>query len=154
MIMEAVTDEQGAFAFPGWGPKRWTKGGIRDYAPHLLFFKPGYQSIGLSQKNAMAMSPEHMRSDWDGAKIPLHPFRFGLEEYRWALSHPAVTVNSMLDHGECSWKAIPRFLATMEQQRLTLASGGVTWFTPLDTLDLQYSKRCGSLKQYVLEKSK
>ena len=41
-VMEDVTNANGEFSFPGWGPKKWRNGAIRDGAPLLILFKPGY----------------------------------------------------------------------------------------------------------------
>ena len=42
-VMEDVTNANGEFSFPGWGPKVWMNGGIRDGAPLLILLKPGYE---------------------------------------------------------------------------------------------------------------
>ena len=84
-LTEAVTDKDGRFHIPGWGPKsipsglpRGTRLGNSD--PGLIFFKSGYEVTGLFNRlQPERLRPEHdipvRYSDWDGKVIKLNRFR-------------------------------------------------------------------------------
>ena len=107
-IAETVTDRQGKFLIPAWGPKpRPALMVLTDKSPQLLLFKHGYVPAGLrsgeSKEEFAGRFPDYrnMRSTeiglwmkfegypnravqeafWDGLTIQLEPFR-GTEE-RW-----------------------------------------------------------------------
>lgn len=96
IVIEAVTDAEGRYKIPGWGPKwrprfRW----LDHYDPRLVVFKPGYWnkvlhnryrgniSVGkeiiegaeigsFNSKGAMVR-----KTYWNGKDIMLWPFKFG-----------------------------------------------------------------------------
>lgn len=82
MVMEAVTDKNGRFYFPPWGPKKPPKGGLRNKDPQLLLFKPGYRSRGLVNEFRDYMYEEPIRrSEWNGKTIELKKFTGTSEEW-------------------------------------------------------------------------
>ncbi|MGD8642133.1 MAG: hypothetical protein PVG89_15960, partial [Gammaproteobacteria bacterium] len=50
MVMEAVTDAQGKFHFPEWGPKYKFMGRMKNEDPELIIFKPGYEFKALANE--------------------------------------------------------------------------------------------------------
>jgi hypothetical protein len=50
MVMETVTDAQGRFFFPEWGPKKRPQGFLWYADPTLLLFKSGYTFKHLSNE--------------------------------------------------------------------------------------------------------
>jgi len=153
MVMEDVTDANGEFSFPGWGPKKWGNGAIRDGAPLLILFKPGYEvSFVWERKYGVEFAPSHLSWSGNGKSIQFKKFARKEDEY----AHPNVGVWTVLDtlipQRGCSWKEIPRFLNAVDlQRRALLASGKTSDLPSLDSLDANAEKSCGSLKAYVLE---
>ncbi len=90
VVIETVTDAEGRYQIPGWGPKwrpwfRWL--GSAD--PVLDIFKPGYwlerrsnasyASGGLLGTEPNPIGAKVRKSFWSGKKIELYPFRIGKE---------------------------------------------------------------------------
>lgn len=71
-VMEAVTDKNGRFAFPAWGPIEVTTGHLVSEDPQLLIFKSGYQYLRLynqyTSDRELRLRPVR-RSDWNGKTI-------------------------------------------------------------------------------------
>lgn len=100
-IMETVTDNNGRFYFPAWGPKKVPKykpqkgdiwiayipflapdGYLDDSDPALLLFKPGYEYAGL--QNPTRSHTDHSpvrRSVWNGKTIQMTKFMGTPEEW-------------------------------------------------------------------------
>lgn len=83
-VMEAVTDKNGRFAFPAWGPVEVTKGHLVSDDPQLLLFKSGYQYLRLSNQytsdRELRLRPVR-RSDWNGKTIEMKRFTGTPEEW-------------------------------------------------------------------------
>ena len=69
-ILEAVTDKEGRFTIPGWGPRiRYPFHYLRHYAPQLSIFKSGFLYSRLFNNK---VKNTYLRiSDWDGKVIRL-----------------------------------------------------------------------------------
>lgn len=77
-VMEAVTDHNGYFMFPAWGPKLNTNlDAMRSGNPFLLVFKRGYLFNLEQNLDGGRMKPRRwqivQRSDWNGKMILLKP---------------------------------------------------------------------------------
>ncbi len=78
--IETVTDWDGHYSIPGWGPKlRPTGVELTDSDPKLIVFKSTYVPEFLYNKHERATSVRG--SDWDGKTIALKAFR-GTQEKR------------------------------------------------------------------------
>lgn len=77
--LEAVTDKEGKFFIPGWGPRpRPAFGYLNHLDPELRFFKSNFYPVGLA--NRLFSYEHHNRSAvrtsmWDGKVIQLKPFK-------------------------------------------------------------------------------
>jgi hypothetical protein len=110
-VMETVTDKNGRFHFPGWGPRpNLHFGEIRQAAPALMLFKSGYRYISMENNgNSMDAAPHATRSDWNHQTITMKPHLWTLRDEAYA---PLVTdVESLWRHGE--WHRIHRFLCAL-----------------------------------------
>lgn len=131
-ITETVTDEQGEFYIPGWGPRvawpPWET--FEDLDPQLLLFKPGYklrvlknrdpqmseprmQEIVRANKHKEAGGwgdPEYVRrSYWNGKAISMTR-----EQIAWGDLDEVYGALGFAFHGyPCGWKRVPRLLAAM-----------------------------------------
>lgn len=77
MVMEAVTDKNGQFHFPAWGPIRQFKGELHNHDPRLILFKSGYEYRILSNEprfDAEAALQPVRHSQWNGKTIELQKF--------------------------------------------------------------------------------
>jgi hypothetical protein len=124
--MEAVTDANGEFYFPPWGPKpRPTFTSLWGGDPRLIFFKPGYEPV--TRGNATAPNDSPVRaSAWHGETIEMKPFRGALEIWLQLLR----LLQTRLDWGEIApefphrindyWKYYPRTVLAIldERQRI------------------------------------
>ncbi|WP_077732065.1 hypothetical protein [Methylocaldum sp. 14B] len=114
-IIEAVTDEQGQFHIPGWGPKAvpshlpyGTRLGNED--PALQFFKGGYRiRVLVNSRQPERLRPENdipvRYSDWDGKVIKLEKFKGTLEDYGKYIHDPMQYMGSGIP---CPRKKMPR----------------------------------------------
>ena len=107
-IAEAVTDQNGEFVIPAWGPKpRWPDTALKHFSPQLLIFKHGYKPLWLHNEaiadvakyvpNYKTMKTKHLiantnwlkgapfdsvqRSMWKGLNIEIE--RFSGTSDRW-----------------------------------------------------------------------
>jgi hypothetical protein len=72
MVKEAVTDKNGKFRFPGWGPKLAVLGHLSDYRdPELVLFKSGYEYRELTNALTGEDKGARRRSDWYGKTIEM-----------------------------------------------------------------------------------
>src|SRR5579859_2167329 len=72
-VEEAVTDQNGRFRIPGWGPVR-SSCDLLEMDPVLIFFKSGYSFQGLTNGVLGGDPPTVSRSDWDGKIIKLKKY--------------------------------------------------------------------------------
>lgn len=86
VVIEAVTDSEGKYKIPGWGPKwrpwfRW----LENADPVLDVFKPGYWTKGFYNYypgTFQTINPKSARvrkSAWNGKIIEMWPFKIGVE---------------------------------------------------------------------------
>jgi len=119
-ILETVTDRTGRYSFPAWGPRFALTGYLEEYAPSILFFKPGYKFLGVSNDHWYP-GMDTSKSDWSGRTVKLEPFKGTLAQYAehmssfnydlWSIGF-AVGYHS----GDyCGWKSFPRMLKTMDE---------------------------------------
>lgn len=93
MVMEAVTDANGKFSFPAWGPKEMPIGlpwyhanaRLKNMDPEILLFKSGYESLRLLNSKPLDKikdkTPFVRTSDWNGKMVEMKRFRGSLKEY-------------------------------------------------------------------------
>lgn len=161
MVMEAVTDKEGRFSFPAWGPKTTWQSFLVNDDPQLLFFKSGYEYRRLnnpySSDRELRLRPDR-RSVWNGKTIELKLFKSGLKEYEELFED----FNHMLERiatdqpTECHWKNLQKTIRAMNQERSRLVALGVNPNTlssidnELLMNDLFYTKKggCGSPKEF------
>lgn len=156
MVMEDVTDADGAFSFPGWGPKKWRNGAIRDGAPLLIVFKPGYGVRLLwEEKYGVEFATPHMSSSFNGTDIFLTRFRGATSEYDRSLVGLRIFLDGLLTSGGCEWRSAPRFLFTVDRQHRQLATGKThAALESLESMQGKVDKSCGLLPRFVQENAR
>lgn len=147
MVIEAVTDKDGRFHFPAWGPKLALWGYLDNYDPQLLLFKPGYEHQRLTNKVSSKTSmASRRRSEWNGKTIEFKPFKGTGEEYVRHLSFLMGGLRFIED--DCQWKKTPKMLMALQEQTDKFkASGIVSDIYRIDYLPTD-EKKCGSVEEY------
>lgn len=175
MILETVTDKNGRFYFPAWGPK-WHLGAgeLTDRDPELILFRSGYKYLRVSNsryqrpaKYSDVGKPSGTESKptgskrisfWSGERIELKVFKGAVEAYEDHFE----SLNDALGHiaadnpEQCDWKKIPIAISAMNRERTRLVALGVNPNT-LSTIDKRllmndefFTKKggCGSPKEF------
>jgi hypothetical protein len=127
-VLETVTDENGEFTFPAWGPRlRWPLYGFLSWAdPEFVLFKRDYQwTVFRNQRFAYNTGP-HRRSEWDGKTIRLKPYERSMEAYaRNIEDFEGRRLDFAFSYHDCSWKHVPRMLATLHREKRRLNAAGL-----------------------------
>jgi hypothetical protein len=153
-VMEDVTNANGEFSFPGWGPKKWKNGAIRDGAPLLILLKPTYEVRFLWEtKYGVEFAPSHLSSSWNGKAIALRRFQRSEDEYAQRLTGIRTVLDTLIPQDDCAWRSVPRFLATVDRQdRAFIGGGSVFGLESIELMEGRADKACGSVKAYVSER--
>jgi hypothetical protein len=118
-VLEAVTDHDGVFRIPAWGPKAKTQhGGFERTAPRIMLFKSGYQYRQVENKSP-PQRRGFLQSDWNGKTITLPRFVGSPAEYKEKLRLLSGDLHNLRGDAENHWPQIPRFLcagARFEQE--------------------------------------
>ena len=139
-VLETVTAGDGSYAFPGWGPKpnpRVTVDIAHYYAccfltdrdPQLSFFKAGYRKLRLINQRSHDSSTR--TSGWDGKTIELERFRGSPEDWARVLD----SLQTDVSWGrELDWRASPRIVLAIEDERLRLPERAAWSVSTLEVL--------------------
>jgi hypothetical protein len=152
-VMEDVTNANGEFAFPGWGPMPWMSGAIRDGAPLLILLKPGYEvSLVWEDRYGVEFAPSHLSSSWNDKNITLKKFVRPEDEYAQRLSGLRTVLDTLIGRKDCNWRSIPRFLYVVDRQhQVFLRHGSNFGLEGLDTMEIRAAASCGSMRAFVME---
>lgn len=153
MVLEAVTDKDGKFTFPAWGPKKVPKykpqkgdvwiahipflvpdSYLDERDPQLLLFKPGYEYRGIQNSLRSTTDPSPLRrSEWNGKTIEMKrfvdrplsigPHKYETSAYADHLSFLSTSLETVID--DCNWKKIPRMLLALKAQKDVFRGQGV-----------------------------
>lgn len=152
MVMETVTDKEGRFALPGWGPTTvWGKF-LESNVPELILFKSGYHYKRLFNQNRTDFEQSVRRSEWNGRTVKLSRAKnniiqdgpFVTSEYAKQLTF----VNSAVGWAyreECELKKIPRMALALHRQKQEFKARKLENSLPsLDFIfDAAYPDPCG-----------
>lgn len=156
MVMETVTDKEGKFTFPAWGPKTTWKGHLVNEDPQLLIFKSGYRYrrlLNAYSSSREARLKEIRRSDWNGKQIELELLQAMSvqSQYENLLDFSKEVDNFATWHLDpCQWTKLPMTIRTIKASRKELETRGgrLHGIRTLDTRLLdgerEFIKACGS----------
>ena len=164
-VLETVTNQNGQFYFPGWGPKlRSLSGELKTESPEILLFTNGYRYLRLlnvlDEKSLRGELDMPLKSYWDKKTIEMEKFKGSLEEYAEHVRDLNNNLEFSTDEPEkCHWKKIPRTILAMRQQRKYFEEQGVNPHT-LSLIDQELimndeyytnkgGSRCGSPKDFI-----
>lgn len=142
---EGVTDAQGRFHIPAWGPKGYPpnapgRAGMDPMQPRIMIFKSGYQLRYVSNAFAPGFLEDpfyrgasERSSDWDGKSIPLSPLPKVMTDQDWQSLFYFTYDNVMVF--DCHWKTMSLFLASIikEGERIKMIAPRAN-IRPLPTL--------------------
>jgi hypothetical protein len=164
VVLEAVTDDRGFYAFPAWGPiERPARGYLDPPAdPRLTYFKPGYRWENRANEYRGHDKSPVRTSEWDGKTIALEREERPPGERALSIKLLDGTITAIgfdpWQHHRCDWKSIPRMLLAVEGDRRALKQLGVADMnlpTPLalrgTSRDPWYREHCGSVAESVEE---
>ncbi|MES3001248.1 MAG: hypothetical protein V4787_11210 [Pseudomonadota bacterium] len=160
MLMETVTDKNGRYAFPKWGPVSvpmslpW-EARMKSQSPELIFFKPDYWPDARSNETKGPQpgpGPLVRTSDWNGKSIELRKFDDKLDRYGSMLG----TVLTGVSYGDCKWKKIPRMIVSLEAESKRLSELKILSWPPTisDIEGFDERSNCGSVKKFFEEYQK
>jgi len=118
-IFESVTDQNGRYSFPAWGPKFAVMGTLQSESPEILMFKQGYKFQRLL--NQWHPDLDTSKSEWNGKTVKLERFSGPLEQYAQHLSELSSDLwtigYAVGDHlGDyCGWKSFPNMLRALDK---------------------------------------
>jgi len=156
-IIETVTDQNGRYYFPSWGPKFAWSGHLKSESPEILLFRPGYKYLGLS--NRWYRDRDTSKSDWNGKTVKLEPFSGTLAQYAEQLSSLSSSLETLgygVSHelgDPCGWRMFPKMLRALDQletdfRRAGVMQGTVVSFFKANDVLLQ-KKGCGSVLEIL-----
>lgn len=118
-IEETVTDKDGRYIIPAWGPKPhlpFTELDRED--PMLAIFKSGYEPRILV--NRIDRSEALRISDWDGQVVKLKRYQGNVEQYAFRIG---TVIRDSLDDKE--WKSFPRMVLALDSENKRLDGLGL-----------------------------
>jgi len=147
-IMETLTDRNGRYYFEGWEPRAAQWGFFIDRDPELLFYKEGYQYLGLKNPLRSEIDTSKVRqSVWTGKTIELKRFDGNLEDYATHLSSLYASMRTILHGSRCEWKSTPQLvLAVAEQEKIFRENNVHNVLTSLADISGYF---CGSAEEYL-----
>jgi hypothetical protein len=157
-LLEAVTDKNGRFYFPAWGPEPNPSliGYIGFADPAFILFKPGYRWESRSNIVVSQPRPGALRySDWDGKTVKMRR-TVSDAAYLDNISRLRDELDLILTSGEepCNWKRAPKMVKAVMLEEQRLKERGLTNFLSL-TSRLRTSEEyflksgCGSVNAFL-----
>lgn len=155
-IMEEVTDKNGRFYFPAWGPKKIpghlpSEARLKDRDPAIIIFKSGYASKGIQNERPIGSMGGHGQSirtsEWNGKVIQLRPFHGDDKAYVLNMRN----AQSWWMEKDCNWKLLPRMVLAWEKELQVLKRKNI----PVDALyifsidGLSRQTGCGSAGAFL-----
>ena len=127
-VLETVSDDDGKFHFPAWGPEtRKVNGVIRGGAPRLLLVKHGYRADGMPNMNSLLTpAPSTTKSEWNGRHWPLERHRGTLGEYANEVARGIESSMSVyMDSDPCIWRDLPKLWQFVASENQMFKANGV-----------------------------
>jgi hypothetical protein len=119
-VMETVTDKDGNFDFPGWGPRpNMHFGKIFLEAPALMFYKAGYRFNAMGNRGGVsAKAPSHMASTWNHETIALKRLSASGAEHKASVSSFASEIYNLTSQGVVAEIAKARCVLAFQEDDL------------------------------------
>jgi hypothetical protein len=157
-IFETVTDSNGRYYFPSWGPKLIPPTGqLQGDSPGLMLFKPGYRAGGFS--NLYSETYGTSTFFYNKKMLKLERFKGTPAEYAEHLSSLSSSLEKVgysvgYESGDwCGWKSFPRMLRALDKLEAEFRAAGVRQGTVVSFLRTNEArvreKGCGSVSELL-----
>ena len=157
-ILETVTDANGRYFFPAWGPTVIPPTGyLGGDSPGLMLFKSGYRSRGFS--NLYSETYGTSTFFYNKKTLKLERFRGTPAEYAEHLSSLSSSLEKVgyrvgYESGDwCGWKSFPRMLRALDKLEVEFRAAGVRQGTVVSFLKTNEArvreKGCGSVSELL-----
>jgi hypothetical protein len=158
-LLEAVTDGDGRFIIPAWGPRR-SAGSLvlRGTQPIVRVFRLGYLPIIANNlppegKQYIPRANTHIHPRLNGQTLNLALYHGSPQEYATLLEPLRRSLEFAFWGRNCEWKAIPRAILEFEKIRHGLEVAEVASDLP-QLQNLGYQNKCGNAVEFFKEKMK
>lgn len=151
-VMETVTDTEGRYYFPAWGPLErpgefYIRHGVR-----LYVFKEDYRYKSLKNEFRGRKDDRYQavhRSEWDSKTVELAKFEGSLEEYAKHLDNLDISLRK-LRKDDCKWKKTPRIYITFNKYNAIFQKEKI--HEELHTLERLFeATECGNKEEFLKE---
>jgi hypothetical protein len=159
VVLETVTNADGQFSFPAWGPKlRPFFGTLKlSSSPRLALFKSEYTVAHPPPEWSLSMDPAPRvlpLPHWHHTNIQMKKFEGSFEEYAKHLGFLDDTLRFAFQYDDCTWKQIPRILVALHLEEQRFKEQRIpTYRTPLlnreERAKWAEPSRCGSVKEFL-----
>jgi hypothetical protein len=158
-IMEDVTDKNGRFFFPAWGPKEIPghlpkEARLKQLDPGIVIFKSGYETKRVWNDRPPSTFGGHgastRTSDWNGKTIQLRKFQGNLQQYVLNIANAQSGLGIESFDTNCNWKLMPRMIVTWTREvKLLKEQKADLLFIKVDSIDdLPNQASCGSAREF------
>lgn len=125
-LQETVTDEQGIYRLPAWGPIKVEKGRLDVASPIIHFYKRGYrfktERNDIFRKRDLKVA---LRSDWDNKTIELAQHTEALTQTGYLHESGESAYLYSVDEKKCAWQNFPRLTAALMKRGEDYLAAGV-----------------------------
>jgi hypothetical protein len=167
-VEETLTDKDGWFHIPGWGPVKGACGVMRNMNPFVYLFKSGYAYVRKAGGVGLNVSKRVTKAqvDWNGQTIKLSKINninyhdIGPHTYYAQFSSLDINLGLFVTYMpiQCNWKKMPYMLRALELERRKFSEaagypvGGITAELMLhDKWFHEIAPQCGSPKAFIEE---
>lgn len=128
-LVEVMTNKDGYFRIPAWGPRFLLRGHVRGNQPVVRVFKAGYIPLILPNADIVPENPAPLRIHYrfHNQTVSMNSFTGDRTHYEQALLPLVESINSIVTYGPvgaCYWKQFPRLLLALEEQKKAMAVHG------------------------------
>jgi hypothetical protein len=122
-IEEVVSDRNGQFKIPAWGPKSASEGQLEKEEPHIRIYKPGYVPL-IFDNRPSGVEPYNAEEAAGKIVFRHNGETFELEPLSGPPSEQALAINKLIESmtfarfgSNCEWKSVPRILIALSKAR-------------------------------------
>lgn len=156
-ISEVVTDKDGWFRIPQWGPKYVWKGAVSESEPVIRIYHPNFVPLIIRnvEGTAMRSASRIIRFRLQDQELVLQPFTGSSFQREAVLENLIRSLGVIFQGGSgclCNWRDIPRLLIAMQREKDLLERTGSGKTLVYVYRDIRSSERqCGNAEKFFQE---
>jgi hypothetical protein len=154
-IAEVVTDTDGQFRIPAWGPRLVADGWISVDEPTTRIYKRGFVPRVVKNYEGVPMSGAKsiIRYLFQDRAIVLQPFEGSLQQYENTFNPLLLSLGHIYDGrgtAFCYWRQTPRMLLALQDLKLEMAAQGAGYSFPSaeNYASTHTKEKCGDAHQF------